>query len=223
MLRDAEMSDHYFAKYGAQEARVLDAERRARSTSREWRNATSGLARKGYRQDSPSSSSPRFKQTSPSPIQNNQTSIETERPWAAMACKRLGKKEWAHAANKMLVSLLQELDTECSTHQEDWTRDRDNLTRQVAAYQNQLVAIQRVLYRVQNTELDKSKKFWMRLVMTCWTRVIMYGDVKRRMRIAVNVACWQGGALYGNEPIINVWAEKIFLTWKVLRLRHQKR
>merc|ERR1719506_2363663 len=155
-LRDAEMNDHFFAKYGAQEARQLDAERRARSTSREWRNATSGLARKGYRQDSPSSSSPRFKQTSPSPKREN--NIEQERPWATMACKRLGKKEWAHAANKMLVSLLQELDLECSTHQEDWTRDRDHLTRQVALYQNQLVAIQRVLYRVQNKELEKSKK-----------------------------------------------------------------
>lgn len=231
-LRDAEMSDHFDAKYSNIEARELDAERRARSTSREWRTATAGLARR-FATDSPSSNSPRFKRYYDSQSPSRDGGGATK-PWAdaRMACKRLGKKDWAHAANKMLVSLLQELDVECSTHQEEWTRDRDYLTERVASYQTQLISVQKVLYRCQGKEYEKSRVFWKRLVMTSWSRVIFEVEFKRRMRTAVTVAFWRQCTLNKQvdengdmvvEPVIQSWAEKIFYTWKVMRLRRRKR
>ena len=68
--------------------------------------------------------------------------------------------------------------------------------------------------------------------MTSWSRVIFEVEFKRRMRTAVTVAFWRQCTLNKQvdengdmvvEPVIQSWAEKIFYTWKVMRLRRRKR
>lgn len=187
VLRDADMSTHFEAKYGSIEAREYEAERRARSASREWH----GISK------SPDANR-RF--TAGRPVAKQDPDMP----------KRVGMKQWAHITNRMLVSLLDELDTECQERMEVWIQERDQMEQKVEYLKEMFKNMHSGLYRTQQKEIAQSEAFQKRTVFNKWVCEAIDRDRQRRLMKSFNVR---------HRSYLDVLVEKCFNALSSTRAR----
>jgi len=91
-----------------------------------------------------------------------------------------GKREKAHAMNRMLCSLLKELDQEFTEKQVTWTAERESALADIHRVQDQITVGQRVIGTAVDENQRMSKQIVLHTVFYVWSELLEGREKKKR-------------------------------------------